>query len=104
MGDDRGRPHRIELGESLRVFLRDVLELRSTGGGVRGSGTRVTEQMKRLFGSLLTAQCTGSRPLRSRRRAFSDALKNSRRRRAGSPDWSTLMPDHSAADGHWCVR
>lgn len=50
----------IELGESLRVFLRDVLELRSTGGGARGSGTRVTEQMKRLFGSLLTAQYTGS--------------------------------------------
>ena len=45
----------IELGDSLRVFLRDVLELRSTGGGARGSGSRVTEQMKRLFGSLLTA-------------------------------------------------
>jgi len=50
----------IELGDSLRVFLRDVLELRSTGGGARGSGSRVTEQMKRLFGSLLTAQYTGS--------------------------------------------
>jgi hypothetical protein len=49
----------IELGDSLRVFLRDVLELRSTGGGARGSGSRVTEQMKRLFGSLLTAQYTG---------------------------------------------
>lgn len=49
----------IELGDSLRIFLRDVLELRSTGGGARGSGSRVTEQMKRLFGSLLTAQYTG---------------------------------------------
>ncbi len=50
----------IELGDSLRGFLRDVLELRSSGGGARGSGTRVAEQMKRLFGSLVTAQYTGS--------------------------------------------
>ncbi|MGY4831848.1 replication protein RepA (plasmid) [Sphaerotilaceae bacterium SBD11-9] len=49
----------IELGDSLRLFMRDVLELRSTGGGARGSGTRVSEQMKRLFGSLVTAQYTG---------------------------------------------
>lgn len=49
----------IELGDSLRLFMRDVLELRSTGGGARGSGTRVTEQMKRLFGSLVTAQYSG---------------------------------------------
>lgn len=50
----------IELGDSLRAFLRDVMDLRSTGGGARGSGTRVTEQMKRLFGSLVTAQYAGS--------------------------------------------
>jgi hypothetical protein len=49
----------IELGDSLSMFLRDVLELRSSGGGARGSGTRVAEQMKRLFGSLITAQYTG---------------------------------------------
>ena len=50
----------IELGDSLRLFMREVLELRSTGGGARGSGTRVTEQMKRLFGSLVTAQYSGT--------------------------------------------
>lgn len=50
----------IELGDSLSLFLRDVLELKGTSGGVRGSGTRVTEQMKRLFGSLITAQYSGS--------------------------------------------
>ena len=47
----------IELGDSLRQFLRDVLELRA-GGGERGTSTRVAEQMKRLFGSLITAQMT----------------------------------------------
>ena len=49
----------IELGDSLRAFLRDVLDLRSSGGGARGSASRVTEQMKRLFGSLITAHYIG---------------------------------------------
>lgn len=48
----------IELGDSLTTFLRDVLDIKS-GGGKRGSSTRVAEQMKRLFGSLITAQYTG---------------------------------------------
>lgn len=50
----------IELGDSLSVFLREVLNLRSRGGGERGSSTRVIEQMKRLFGSLVTASYTGT--------------------------------------------
>jgi hypothetical protein len=49
----------IELGDSLRFFLREILDLRSDGGGSRGSASRVTEQMKRLFGSLITAQYSG---------------------------------------------
>ena len=44
----------LELGDSLRGFLRDVLELKSSSGGARGTGTRVAEQMRRLFGSLVT--------------------------------------------------
>lgn len=48
----------LNLGSSLAAFLRDVMEVRS-GGGVRGSATRVSEQMKRLFGSMITAQYTG---------------------------------------------
>lgn len=50
----------IELGDSLSQFLREVLNLRSRGGGERGSGTRVIEQMKRLFGSLVTASYNGT--------------------------------------------
>lgn len=50
----------IELGDSLRGFLRDVMDLRSSGGGSRGTSTRVSEQMRRLFGSLITAQYSGS--------------------------------------------
>jgi len=55
----------IELGDSLSVFLRDVLDIRSTSGGPRGSANRVTEQMKRLFGAMITAQYDGERAGRS---------------------------------------
>lgn len=54
----RTRSPVIELGDSLSMFLRDVLEIQR-GGGKRGTSTRVAEQMKRLFGSLITAQYTG---------------------------------------------
>lgn len=50
----------IELGDSLRLFLRDVLDIRYSGG-VRGTGTRVLEQMKRLFSSLITAGYVGNK-------------------------------------------
>ncbi|HEX7719698.1 MAG TPA: replication protein RepA, partial [Woeseiaceae bacterium] len=55
----RTRSPLIELGDTLRDFLHNVMDLRSTGGGKRGSGGRVAEQMKRLFGSLITAQYSG---------------------------------------------
>lgn len=45
----------IELGDSLSTFLRDVIDV----GDQRGTRTRVAEQIKRLFGSLVTAQRTG---------------------------------------------
>jgi hypothetical protein len=48
----------LNLGDSLAAFLRDVMDVR-VGGGVRGSATRVSEQMKRLFGSFVTAQYSG---------------------------------------------
>ena len=51
----------LELGDSLRGFLREVMDIRSASGGSRGAHTRVSEQMKRLFGSLVSAQYTGSR-------------------------------------------
>ena len=60
----------IELGDSLRIFMREVLDLRSSGGGSRGSASRVSEQMKRLFGSLITAKYSES----SEKRGF--VLKN----------------------------
>ena len=53
----------IHLGDSLNAFLRDVLELKSNGGGERGASTCVTEQMKRLFGAMITAQYTGLPPI-----------------------------------------
>lgn len=54
----------IELGDSLSAFMRDVLELRGRSGGARGSVTRVNEQMRRLFGSMVTAQFNGTQDKR----------------------------------------
>lgn len=55
----------IVFGDSLAHFLRNVLEISSRSGGTRGTATRVTEQMRRLFGSLITAQYRGTGPKRS---------------------------------------
>ncbi len=50
----------LELGESLSAFLRDVLGIQR-GGGKRGPNARVSEQMERLFSTLITATYTGDR-------------------------------------------
>ena len=51
----RTQSPKIQLGNSLRVFLSEIIGIRSSSGGRRGAATRVLEQMKRLFGSLITA-------------------------------------------------
>lgn len=56
----RTKSSELELGDSLADFLREVLDIKSKSGGTRGSGTRVTEQMRRLFGSSITATYTGT--------------------------------------------
>ncbi len=55
----RTKSREIELGDSLARFLRNVLNIQR-GGGLRGSSTRVAEQMRRLFGSMITAHYSGS--------------------------------------------
>jgi hypothetical protein len=98
----------IELGDSLRLFLREVLELRSDGGGVRGSGTRVSEQMKRLFGSLITAQYSGSQKNRGfilKNVLLADELEldeeESTRLDDGSSDSSLWTPQEKHEAGQW---
>jgi hypothetical protein len=56
----------LQLGDSLRTFLTEVLDIRSDSGGARGSGRRVLEQMKRLFGAYVTATYAGD----NKRRGF----------------------------------
>ena len=48
----------IELGDSLRQFLREVLDLRSNGAGKGGNATRVSDQMVRLFSASIVATDT----------------------------------------------
>lgn len=49
----------IRLGDSLSGFLRDVLEIRATGGH-NGTHKRVNEQVKRTFGAMISASVTGA--------------------------------------------
>lgn len=88
----RTRSPELELGESLAAFLRDVLDL-GRSGGKTGSATRVSEQMKRLFGAQIVAVDTGQ----PGRRSFSlrnmsvvnemdlDEVEFERRLRSGGP-------------------
>lgn len=56
----RTRSPHIELGSSLSGFLREVLGVQpARGGGPRSSGALVVEQIKRLFGSIITAAYKG---------------------------------------------
>ena len=55
----RTQSREIELGESLSYFLHHVHGV-SRGGGPRGANVRVSEQMERLFSTLITAGYSGS--------------------------------------------
>lgn len=91
----------IELGDSLRIFLRDVLDLRSTSGGKRGTGTLVTEQMKRLFGSLVTAQFESKQAARGF--SMSNIMIAERLELGDSMDALWEPQEHNEA-GHWQSR
>lgn len=67
----RTKSPELELGESLAGFLRDVLNV-SSSGGKHGTSTRVAEQMKRLFGAQIVAVDAGQpgrRPFKLRNMA-----------------------------------
>lgn len=89
----------IELGDSLRVFLRDVLDLRSRGGGARGTSTRVTEQMKRLFGSMVSANYEGAANGKQRPFSLKNVLIADNLDLADSID--ALNLDNDAQDALW---
>lgn len=54
----RTKSRRIELGESLAGFIRDIGLNPSTGGGKRGDSLRLKSQMERLFRSTISLERT----------------------------------------------
>lgn len=50
----RTKTRDVLLGESLSEFLRNALGVDRITGGTRGTGTLVADQMKRLFGSMVS--------------------------------------------------
>ena len=54
----RTQSRKLELGESLAGFMRDVGLDPSTGGGKRGDGRRLQNQMERLFRATISLEVT----------------------------------------------
>jgi hypothetical protein len=52
----RRRDRTIVIDESMGWFIKNVLGVSASTGGRAGSLTRITEQMKRLFGAMITAE------------------------------------------------
>lgn len=52
----RRREPTIVIDESMGWFIKNVLGVTASTGGRSGSLTRITEQMKRLFGAMITAE------------------------------------------------
>lgn len=52
----RRRERTIVIDESMGWFIKNVLGVSASTGGRSGSLTRITEQMKRLFGAMITAE------------------------------------------------
>lgn len=52
----RRRSPTLYIDDSMAWFLKSVLGVNSATGGKSGTLTRITEQMKRLFGALITAE------------------------------------------------
>ena len=52
----RRRSPTIVIDESMGWFIKNVLGVNTSTGGRSGSLTRITEQMKRLFGAMITAE------------------------------------------------
>ena len=52
----RRRSPVITIDESMAWFIKSVLGVNSSTGGRSGTLTRITEQMKRLFGAMITAE------------------------------------------------
>jgi hypothetical protein len=104
----------LELGQSLRNFLLDIMDVRHFTGGKNGSITRITEQMKRLFGSVVTASFEGDdKPFRLRGVMISreltldekqfqqQLLEDQDAREAGNNEkrlWTPLVPEDA---GKW---
>ena len=85
----------IELGDSLRIFLREVMELRSNSGGATGVSTRVSEQIKRLFGSFITVEYVSNAGTEFKRFRLRNVMIAEELEISGTTDWQLDESDES---------
>lgn len=92
----RTNSRRIELGESLAGFMRDIGLNPSTGGGKRGDGKRLKSQMDRLFRSIISLEITSDKGSVSGKRWVDMQVAPE-----GELWWDFKNPEQPALFGSW---
>lgn len=87
---------RLELGHSLADFMRLVGLNPDTGGGKRGDAKRLREQMRRLFGAIISFQQSLSGPDRQGVRWLDMQVAPK-----GELWWDTKHPEQGVLWGSW---
>jgi hypothetical protein len=93
----RTKSRRIELGASLAGFMRDVGLDPSTGGGKRGDGQRLRNQMERLFRSTISLEITNTNDNNAIGKRWVDMQVAPE----GELWWNFKNPDQSTLFGSW---
>jgi len=93
----RGRKRRIELGNTLSQFMRELgLIPASEGGGKRSDAKRLKEQMRRLFKSSISFQWN-----RTEGDAESEGWLDMKVAPKGELWWDVKRPEQGALWGSW---
>lgn len=92
----RTNSRKLELGESLAGFMRDIGLDPSTGGGKRSDGKRLRNQMERLFRSTISLEITKDEGSVTGKRWLDMQVAPE-----GELWWDFKSPDQPALFGSW---
>lgn len=93
----RTKSRRIELGANLAGFMRDVGLDPSTGGGKRGDGQRLRNQMERLFRATISLEVTNINDNNATGKRWVDMQVAPE----GELWWNFKNPDQATLFGSW---
>ena len=91
----------IQLGESLSHFLRNALGVQRITGGTRGTGTLVVNQMKRLFGSMVSMRYENKKGHGRQNFAINNVMVAERMRLEDTSGDYLWVPQDSTKEAGW---